>query len=154
MYSLCNILPRTYPISGVFLSLNGVTVLNNGYVLASSIGGNDDGILCNTDRSDCCRASDNPNGSAQGHWYDPEGNEVGSFTEELAKDSRATQNFFARNRGSGIVRLYPSGNPSERGRFRCEIPNASGNTETQYVNIGECFMPLWPMDIGTYYLFS
>ena len=137
MYSLCNILPRTYPISGVFLSLNGVTIPNDGYVLASSIGGDGAGILCNTDRNDCCRASDNPNSGAQGHWYDPEGNEVGSHTVELKR--YPTQNFFARNRGSGIVRLYRSENPSERGQFCCEIPNASGNTETRYVNIGEWF---------------
>ena len=127
-----------FSISGVFLSLNGVIVPNNGYVLASSIGSNDDGILCNTDRNSCCRASDNPNGGAQGHWYDPEGNEVGSYTDEYTAEN-GYANFFARNRGSGIVRLYRSGSPSERGQFRCEIPNASGNTETRYVNIGEWF---------------
>ena len=38
-----------------------------------------------------------------------------------------------------IVRLYRNGNPSERGLFHCEIPNASSNTEIRYVNIGECF---------------
>ena len=108
-------------------------VPNNGYVLASSIGY--DGILCNTDRSNCCRASDNPNGGAQGHWYRPSGDEVLSYTEERANNPR--EPFFARNRGSGIVRLYPDANPSERGQFRCEIPNASGDTETRYVNIGE-----------------
>ena len=116
------------------MSLNGETIPNSGYVLASSIGG--DGILCRTDRSDCCRASDNPNGGAQGHWYRPNGDEVDSFTMENEKHS--TRNFFARNRDRGIVRLYPNGNPSERGQFRCEIPNASGNTETHFVNIGEC----------------
>ena len=111
-------------------------VPNNGFVLASSIGG--DGILCNTDRNDCCRASDNPNGSAQGHWYRPNGTEVGGYNIEYTNNPRGE--FFARNRGSGIVRLYRTGNPSERGRFYCEIPNASGDTETRYVNIGECFI--------------
>ena len=114
-----------------------MTVPNDGYVLASSIGGNSDGILCNTDRSDCCRASDNPNGGAQGHWYDHEGNEVGGYSMEYTENPNGA--FFARKRGSGIVRLYRNGNPTERGRFRCEIPNASGNTETRYVNIGEWF---------------
>ena len=114
-----------------------MTIPNDDYVLASSIVGNSDGILCNTDRSDCCRASDNPNGGAQGHWYRPNGDEVLSYTQELANNSRGQ--FFARNRGSGIVRLYSQGDPSERGQFRCEIPNASGNNETRYVNIGECF---------------
>ena len=122
----------------MFLSLNGVTVPNNGDVLASSIGDGGDGLLCNTDRSDCCRSSNNPNGGAQGHWYYPNGEEVGSYTEEYANNPHG--HFFARNRGSGIVRLYRDGNPSERGRFHCEIPNGSGNIETRYVNIGECFI--------------
>jgi hypothetical protein len=29
------------------------------------------------------------------------------------------------------------GNPSERGRFRCEVPNAAGVMVTMHVNIGE-----------------
>ena len=119
----------------MFLSLNGVIVPNNGYVLASSIGGIGDGIVCNTDRNDCCRAQDNPNRGVQGHWYDPEGNEVGSFTME--HDKEPSQQFFARNRDRGIVRLYRGGNPSEREQFCCEIPNTSRDTETHYVNIGE-----------------
>ena len=122
--------------SGVFLSLNGVTVPNDGYILASSIV--DNSIVCNTDRNDCCQRSDNPNGVAQGHWYDPEGNEVRSFTEGFTAEN-TWENFFARSRGSGIVRLYGFGTPSERGQFRCQIPNASGDNETRYVNIGECF---------------
>ena len=51
------------------------------------------------------------------------------------------------------MRLYSQGSPSERGQFRCEIPNASGNTETRYVNIGECFISSRCMDIVTYYIY-
>jgi hypothetical protein len=29
------------------------------------------------------------------------------------------------------------GDPSESGRFRCEVPNAAGDRVTMYVNIGE-----------------
>ena len=107
-------------------------VPDNGYVLASSIGG--DGILCNTDKGDCCKS---PNGFVQGHWYNTEGKIVGDYNQEYDKHSNGQ--FFARNREKGIVRLYRIGNPSERGLFHCEIPNASGNTEIRYVNIGECF---------------
>jgi hypothetical protein len=32
------------------------------------------------------------------------------------------------------------GNPTERGRFRCEVPNAAGDMVTVYVNIGEWFV--------------
>ena len=119
----------------MFLSLNEVTVPNNSYVLASSIGGNGDGILCKTDRSNCCRASDNPDGGAQVHWYRPNGTVVGGYNIEYASNRRGE--FFARNRNHGLVRLYTNGKPSERGQFHCEIPNASGNNETRYVNIGE-----------------
>ena len=116
----------------MYLSLNGVTIRNDGYILASAIGEGGSGLLCITDRSGCCRSS---NGSAQGHWYfpDPPGDQV------LIRGER-TEDFFYKNRDDGIVRLNRVGDPSERGRFRCEIPNAAGVTVTLYVNIGEWFV--------------
>ena len=67
---------------GVYLSLNGpgTTIPNDGYVLASGIGAEDYGLHCNTDKSGCCRSSDTP----PGHWYRPDGTQVGSFTQEAA----------------------------------------------------------------------
>ena len=124
------------------LSLNGVTVPNEGYVLASNIGGGNNALLCNTIRSDCCRGGDHPNGIAQGHWYRPDGTEVVSFTAENMADS--TNNFFSRDRGTGIVRLNRNGDPlqSQRGHFRCVIPDVNGMDVTLYVNIGELFITL------------
>ena len=117
---------------GVYLSLRGMIIPNDGYVLVSDIGFDGTGLLCNTDRSDCCRSSD---GAAQGHWYLPDGTQVGSFTQE---DAASTDRiFFYRNRATGIVRLSRRGNPLQRGRFRCEIPNADGALVNLYVNIGE-----------------
>ena len=118
----------------MYLSLNETTIPNDGYILASGIGAEDSGLHCNTDRSGCCRASDTP----PGQWYRPDGNQVGSFTDEAA-NTGATRNFFSRNRGTGTVRLNRFGTPpeSDRGRFRCEIPNADNNIVTLYVNIGE-----------------
>ena len=125
--------------SGVYLSLNGVTIPNDGYVLASGIGEENSGLHCNTDRSGCCRASD----AAPGHWYRPDGTQVGSFTQEAA-NAGATRNFFSRSRGAGVVRLNRFGTPpeSDRGRFRCEVPSADDNIVTLYVNIGEWFVSL------------
>ena len=120
-----------FVLSGVSLSLNGLTIPNEGYVLVTDIADGAGGLLCHTDRSDCCRASD---GLAQGHWYLPDRSQVGSYTEE---DTGPPRNFFSRNRGAGIVRLNRFGNPPERGRFRCEVPNAADDTVTMYVNIGE-----------------
>ena len=36
-----------------------------------------------------------------------------------------------------MIRLYISGTPVERGRFRCEIPDANDVTQTLYANICE-----------------
>ena len=122
----------------MYLSLNGVTIPNDGYVRISDIYTDESGLLCNTDRIDCCRTSDASDGVAQGHWYLPDGTRVESYTLEVANDP--TLNFFARNRYIGEVRLNRFGDPPERGRFRCEIPNAAGVTVTMYANIGELFV--------------
>lgn len=117
-------------VSGVFLSLNGVTISNNSYIRFSDIGS--DGILCNTDRLGCCHSVDNPNGVAQGHWYNPDDVEVGAYYVEHSSNH---ENFFARNRDTGVVRLYPTGIPTNRGRFRCDIPNIEGVGVSLFVNI-------------------
>ena len=116
-------------MTGVFLSLNGETIPNDGYVLASAIGTGSSGLHCNTNRSDCCRGAD---GGPHGHWYHPDGREVMSYTAE-----NYAVNFFFRDRATGTVRLNRNGNPTDRGRFRCEIPDANGVTMILYVNIGE-----------------
>ena len=131
-------MPLIIKLIGVYLSLNGVTIPNDGYVRISDIYIDELGLHCNTDRIDCCRASDASDGVAQGHWYRPDGTQVGSFTQEDANDP--TRNFFARNRDIGEVRLNRFGNPPERGRFRCEVPNADGVTVTVYANVGEFFV--------------
>ena len=115
--------------------LSGVTIPSDGYVLASDIGADSSGLNCYTDRSDCCRSADGPDGVAQGHWYRPDGTQVGSFTQEGANDP--SRNIFYRNRDAGIVRLNRLGDPPERGRFRCEVPDAAGDLVNEFVNIGE-----------------
>ena len=116
-----------------------MTIPNDGYVRVFDIGRDDTGLHCNTDRSDCCGRADHPNATApQGDWYYPNGSEVLSYTQEIASGS--TRNFFYRNRFTQIVVLNHRDNPPERGRFRCEVPNADGNNVTVYVNIGEWFI--------------
>ena len=127
-----------FVLSLLLVSLRGVTIPNDGYVLASDIGFGDTGLHCNTDRSGCCTSGDHPSGAAQGHWYYPNGTQVGSFSEEDAAST--DRNFFYRNRATGIVRLNRAGDPPQRARFRCEIPNAGGALVNLYVNIGECFV--------------
>ena len=119
------------------LTLNGETIPNDSYVLVTNISVYDGGLYCNTDRRDCCRGIDTPAGVAQGQWYCPNGTQVRSFSLEDAVNFGATRNFFYRNRDVGVVRLNRIGTPPERGRFRCEVPNAAGANVTVYVNIGE-----------------
>ena len=127
-----------FVLSIVYLSLNGAIIPNDGYVHVSDIGIAVSGLYCNTDRSGCCRSSDAADGVAQGHWYLPDGTQVGSYTQESANDF--TINFFSRDRFTGVVRLNRRGIPVERGRFRCEVPNADGIMVTMFVNIGEWFV--------------
>ena len=122
----------------MILSLNRRTIPSDGYVLASAIGTQSSGLYCNTDRSDCCRSSSASDGVARGHWYRPNGTQIGSLMQESAINP--TRNFFSRDRVRGAVRLNRFGDPSERGRFRCEVPNADGDMVTVYVNIGEWFV--------------
>ena len=127
-----------FVLSGVTLSLNGVSIPNGGNVLVTDItegsyGVTDGGLLCITDSSGCCRGSDNPNGGGQGEWYFPNGSLV-------AIQGTRYRDIFYRNRGARLVRLNRVGNPPERGRFRCEVPNAAGVMVTIYVNIGEWFI--------------
>ena len=118
-----------------------MNIPNDSYVRVTDVGVGESGLLCNTDRSNCCRGSDNPNGGAQGQWYYPDGREVRSFTQEDIHMGEP-RNFLYRDRGKGILRLSRYGNPPEqnRGRFRCEIPNAAGVMVNLYVNIGEWFV--------------
>ena len=108
------------------LSLNGVPISNDGYVRVSDIGIDAiNGLYCNTDRSGCCRSTDAADGVAQGHWYLPDGSEVGSLSQEDDANT-GPRNFFFRNRDVGVVRLNRIGDPTERGRFRCEVANDAG----------------------------
>ena len=93
-------------------------------------------LLCLTDLEDCC----NDPRTRQGEWYYPNGNTV---------SSSSGRNEFQRNRGAnevvndqpfyGSVRLFRQGNPPERGRFRCELPNAANPfvSRVLYANICE-----------------
>ena len=93
-------------------------------------------LLCLTDLEDCCS---DPH-TAQGEWYYPDGNTV---------SSSSGGNKFQRNQGAnevingqqfyGSVRLFREGNPPERGRFRCELPNAANPfvNRVLYANICE-----------------
>ena len=87
---------------------------------------NENALLCHTNKSGCCNVDLNH----EGEWYSPNMSPVASQIE-------AGHNDLFRNRGPSVVRLVRVGTPTERGRFYCEVPNASGVIQTIYVNIGK-----------------
>ena len=107
--------------------LNGVTYTNGSTVLMTDIGEGDAALQCTTDRADCCRDSD---GTAAGHFYFPNGEQV----PILGND--ASIRTYYRNRGLGFIRLNRRSVATETGRFRCEIPDASGTLVNLFINIG------------------
>ena len=118
---------------GVFLSLRGADVTNDGYVDVGDIGFGDDAnaLLCHTDKTDCCKSPYMINGN----WYFPNGTVVEDF-RAIMQSGKGTSNILARNRGSnGVVRLYSLGSPTDIGHFYCVVPNAAGDNQTIYVNL-------------------
>ena len=105
----------------------------------------DQALLCLTDLGDCCA---NPPRTRRGSWYYPDGTAVGFNPGD---DS------FRRNRGAnqvlndqqfyGSVRLFRRGDPPERGRFHCELPNSANPNinRTLHANICE-----FTLDIAHY----
>ena len=104
------------------MSLRGTPIDNDGFVNAVDVGSIDVyALLCLTNVTDCC-GGDNRTGD----WFFPNGGIVESWTNSVHSD------VFVRNRGQSVVRLHRFSNPSERGRFRCELRG-----DTIYVNICE-----------------
>ena len=114
-----------FATAGIGLSLNGICIANYGYVDVNDIGeGDDNALLCYTDNTDCCRSY------LAGEWYYPSGMKVET-------DGRSEGAEFYRNRGTRVVRLnYRQGSFTERGLFKCEVPDASNTTQHIHVYIG------------------
>ena len=106
------------------MSLRGTPIDNDGFVNAGDISLYNDSLLCLTNATDCC-GGDNRTGD----WFFPNGTIVDSFSDNGGSPNN---DFFSRNRGQSVVRLNRYNNPSERGRFHCELLGS-----TIYVNICE-----------------
>ena len=118
LFSLCC-------IGEIQLILNGTIITSNGFVNADDIGERYSALLCQTNKTDCCRYNQ------RGEWYFPNGSRV-----ELAR-FYPQYDLYYRNRGDQVVRLNRRGNPSERGRFFCILPDANDIDQTVFVNIGK-----------------
>ena len=108
------------------MSLRGTPIDDDGFVNVSDIGNNNDvdALLCLTNATNCCAGS-----NRMGEWHLPNGTVVGSFGDN---GGNINNDFFSKNRGQSVVRLNRYNNPSERGRFSCELLG-----DTIYFNICE-----------------
>ena len=109
--------------SNSFLDFNDIS-----NVPGSSGGADGQEVLnCRTDLINCCNV-DQTGSVSVGKRYHPNG------TALLFDAGGAT---FRRNRRQSTIRLWHRDNPTERGRFHCELPNAFQVNQTVYVNICE-----------------
>ena len=105
----------------VGFELNGIFYPSGSEVSLSSIGEDDNALLCVTDGA-CCT---NPNRA--GEFYYPNGDKVriGGDGDDLY-----------RNRGTGMIRLNRrNGATSPTGTYTCEIPDSNGELQTIFITL-------------------
>lgn len=136
---------------GVSLKVQGVTIPNNSFVHIDDLlyrahrapqptnanGLHEQTLLCITDLIDCCEAPR----TVRGNWYYPDGRTVTLSYGGLTRfqSNRGTNEIINGQQFFGSVRLYRQWSPTERGRFRCELPSAANPSISQvlYANIGK-----------------
>ena len=125
--------------AGVTVDLSGLRLRNDSFVAIDDIPDliptdgveSYDVLNCRTDLVACCNAGLQMLPASVGAWYYPNGTELSFDTDPLGGTT------FRRNRLLRNVRLWRRGNPPERGRFYCELPDAQNVNHTNYINICE-----------------
>ena len=122
------------PIPGVYLTLNGDYIPNQGYVNIGDIGSTDStALICNTNRIASFTVSLSEGRMrfhSGGDWHAPDGTRVG----DLGSDDVPG---FDRNRGPMMVRLHrntATGPPSE-GIYYCVVEDDTFTDQTVYVGL-------------------
>ena len=111
---------------GLGFVLNRKPYPNDSIVLRNDIGEGIAALQCTTDSTTCCT---NMNGERRaGEFYFPDGTKVSVF------GSGSTPTYY-RNRSSGFIALNRRPNGTITGKFRCEIPDASGTLVNLFINI-------------------
>ena len=110
--------------------LNGVAYPNGSTVLRTDIGEDANALQCTTDSTTCCRNGIGGEIRA-GDFHFPV-SDATVPTMGLATDG------YYRDRDSRLIRLHRQSTGTLTGRFRCNIPQASGPPYANlYINIGE-----------------
>ena len=101
----------------------------------------DRALQCITDLVDCCGSESGTMHTVRGDWYFPNGSRVEFFrVGPLFLVNRGPYEIINEQQINGSVRLFRRWSlVPERGRFRCELPNAANPNVNQilYVNICE-----------------
>ena len=120
---------EVFSVEVMFL-LGGRLYGNNSIVTLSNIGVGSGSLHCLTSNVQCCRSSDTPPGEGGvGEWHFPNGN--GSTV-----GFQGAGGSIYRDRGPSVVRLHRRNSAMmPTGVFRCEIPDASMNSQDIYVGV-------------------
>lgn len=99
-------------------------VPNNSSIPISDIGEGEDALICETDKTECCRTAPN----RRGQFYYPNGVQVPISLREQA---------LYRNRGNQLIRLNRRRDDADipTGMYCCEIPDASDMRRRLCVNL-------------------
>ncbi len=104
--------------------LRGAVYLNNTVLMVGDIGEGENALLCFTNSSNYCSSRFRGR-----EFYFP--------NNSLVRIRGSGANFY-RNRGEQFIRLNRRNNATPpTGRYRCEIPDANGNTQSIFINIGK-----------------
>ena len=90
------------------------------------IGEGDDGLLCKTNLTECCRPPYTGAGSAIGNWFFPNGTRIPS--------SGNLNTTFHRTRDKMMVNLNRK-KGGEDGIYHCEISDSVNATQTIYIGV-------------------
>ena len=82
-------------------------------------------LFCLTPSTECCSDTETPNeATVTREWYLPDGRQLSS-----------AGTVFSREQVSSAVSLYRNGGTSLSGVFRCDVPDASGNSQSIYIGL-------------------
>ena len=122
---------------GVSLMLRGEVLPNDSFVdmddimytrssgeAPSNRNPRDEALTCVTDLVDCCGTESGTVRTVHGDWYLPDGIPLGSGSGQF-RVKRGPNEIIDGTQFYGSVRLYRFYTPPQRGRFRCELPNAA-----------------------------
>ena len=114
--SLVEVHSQTFP----YVSFMGQTLANHSYVDLSLVGydgSGSDSVQCHTDLAYCCNENQ---GSHRGDWYFPNGDRLPFFDD-----------IFERREAQRVdIRRWNSHATSPVGIYRCDIPTAAVNNDT------------------------